>query len=254
MLGKPSGMPRGCSEEPLGLFLPSPPAPSGENRGGEAGTGGPQQETPIGMETLWKEPPGGSRAFWTFRSAGKNTQNDPNAGLWVQCAPCHCPQHHCHRAGTRVQGCGLVLPPASSVPSVPGRAVPQGEGTGSWQLHRKWTEQLLTHGKENYFIHSPGGTLLPDPEERGQIRHAKDSINAAFLPHSLWMGNSLLTVPKSYRDPQDINFHIVHTSEPLCSTAPPQPAPPHPPLLWGTQPHLRQYFPLPELLAQSHLH
>lgn len=71
LLGKPPGMPRGCSEEPLGLFLPSPPAPSGPNRGGEAGTGGPQQGTPTRIETLWKEPPGASRAFWTFRSAGK---------------------------------------------------------------------------------------------------------------------------------------------------------------------------------------
>lgn len=148
---------------------------------------------------------------------------------------------HCHQAGSGVQGCGLAPPPASSMPSVPSRAVPQGEGTGTWQQPSPQEKDRATpHPWE-----APGGTFLSDHGERGQKGHTKDGINAAFLLPSLWMGNSLLTVPKSYRDTLDINFHITRTSEPPCNAAPLQLAPPHlPPLLWSTQLHLRQYFPI----------
>lgn len=47
----------------------------------------------------------------------------------------------------------------------------------------------------------------------------KDVINTAFLPRLLWVGNSLLTTPKSYRDPLYIGTHITPSSEPLCNTA-----------------------------------
>lgn len=159
------------------------------------------------METLWKEPPGGSRAFWTVSRARKNTQNDPNAALREQGAPCHCPQHHppAVTVTRQAQGCGLAPPAAPSVPRVPGRARPQGGGTGSSPLHREGQSKSSSW-------EAPGGTLLSDPGEKGEKGHPKDGINAAFLPHSLGMCNSLLTVPKSYRDPLNINFHITRSS------------------------------------------
>lgn len=176
----------------------------------------------------------------------KTTPNDPNAALWEQRAPSHCPQHHPPAVTVTGQGQGYravdwLLHQLPVCPVCPSRAVPQGEGTGTWQQPSPQEKDRATpHPWE-----APGGTFLSDHGERGQKGHTKDGINAAFLLHSLWMGNSLLTVPKSYRDTLDINFHITRTSEPPCNAAPLQLAPPHPPpLLWSTQLHLRQYFPI----------
>lgn len=139
---------------------------------------------------------------------------------------CHSAQHH-PPAGTGDWLLQLPVCPVCLAEQCPGRG------------HRELAAPL-SQEKDTAAPHpweAPGGSLLCDP---GQKQPTKDSVNAAFLPHSLWMGNSLLTVPKSYRDPLNINFHIPCTSEPLCNAAPPHP----PPLLWSTQLHLRQDFPI----------
>lgn len=116
-----------------------------------------------GMETLWKEPPGGSRALWTGTSAdpGKMPKmilmqlSGRTCTLSLCTAPPSCwhwAQHHPPGVTGHSTTLLLALGTGSSsfqCAQCAWQSSAQGEGTGSWQLpsHRKRTQQLLIHGK-----------------------------------------------------------------------------------------------------------
>lgn len=84
----------------------------------------------------------------------KTTPNDPNAALWEQRAPSHCPQHHPPAVTVTGQGQGYravdwLLHQLPVCPVCPAEQCPRerAQGPGSNPLHRKRTEQHLIHGK-----------------------------------------------------------------------------------------------------------